>query len=79
MNGPYTNVTAEIICLVCTSPPGDNDIGLCDSHYFQYVTMCAAGRREEFVRKMDKEGLIGRVGRRQRYQYKPLSYGFGQP
>jgi hypothetical protein len=73
------NVVTERICLVCTSPPGSNDIGLCDGHYFQYMVACASGKREEFVQKMDKQQLIGRVRHRQRYQYKPLSYGFGQP
>jgi len=79
MNGRHYNTVvmddvleSEIVCLVCTSPHGDNVLGLCDSHYFQYVTMCAAGRRDEFVQKMDKDGFIGRVRHRQQYRYKPM-------
>ena len=65
----YKYVETEFICLVCRAMPGGNDIGLCDTHYFQYIVMCAAGRRLEFLQELDKEGLIGKVGHRQQYKY----------
>jgi len=77
----YSDLTieTEIICLVCQTPPGDNPLGLCNSHFFQFVTMRAAGREKEFLQELDKQNLIGRVRHRQQYRYNPITYGFGQP